>query len=92
MQLLRALDTFLNILDHGDMLGNDDVAQLFPNHLKCNSFNISPGLVQTIEQPPGKMLLVMHEKAILGRKAGQEEKDISALVSAIVIVHLQSYA
>ena len=66
MQLLRALNTFLNILNHGDMLGNDDVTQLLPNHLKGNSFNVSPGLVQTVQQPPGKVLLIVHEKTVFG--------------------------
>ena len=66
MQFLRILYAFIDVLDHGQMVSNCDVAQLFSDKLQTKLLYVSSRFSQTVNQPTGQVFLVVQQKAVLG--------------------------
>jgi hypothetical protein len=66
VQLLGVRDALFDVFDHGEMMRDGDVAELLPQQLKNQVFDVGAGFVEVIDEPSCQKLLVVQEEAVLG--------------------------
>lgn len=66
MDLFRRHYALLDVLDHSQVVGDGEIAQLLAQQPQHDTFNVDTRLIQTLDHPFGQILLVVQEEAVLG--------------------------